>query len=174
MRTRPSDLYPPGCTANAPQFTINRATIDMSAQLDSIYVSHDDFNYKLFLGQNFADQTEKPDFYDEVRAFLSNHSDLSHRSVNLRTVADIARFHEHLHETEMSAKWTMPSLMEILSQGATAIVAIVIFAIIIWILFKAVGCFWRTKTGQSIRALRTDGAYPNLCGNCTTPVPTLR
>ena len=69
---------PPGCTANAPQFTIIRATIDVSAQLDSIYVSHDDFNYKVFLGQNFADQTGKPDFYDEVRAFLSNHSDLSH------------------------------------------------------------------------------------------------
>ena len=100
-----------------------------------IYVSHDDFNYKVFLGQKFDDQTEgKPDFYDDVRAFLRNYSDLNHRSVNLRTVADIARFHEHLRETEMASPWKFPSLMDVLSQGVAAIVAVIIFAFIIWIL----------------------------------------
>ena len=134
-----------------------------------IYVSHDDFNYKVFLGQKFDDQTEgKPDFYDDVRAFLRNYSDLNHRSVNLRTVADIAWFHEHLRETEMASPWKFPSLMDVLSQGATAVVAIIIFALIIWLLFKGVSCFWRTKTGQAARALRPqNGAYPYLCGGCT-------
>ena len=76
----------------------------------------------------------KPDFYDDVRAFLRNYSDLNHRSVNLRTVADIARFHEHLRETEMASPWKFPSLMDVLSQGVAAIVAVIIFAFIIWIL----------------------------------------
>ena len=161
--------YPPGCTANAPQFTINRASIDMSAQLDSIYVSHDDINYKVFLGQKFDDQTEgKPNFLDDVRAFLCNHSDLNHRAVNLRTVADIARFHEHLRETEMKSPWKFPSFMEVLQQGAASVLAVVIFAFIVWLIFKGLSCFWKSQTGLTVRALRPQcGRYPDLCGGCT-------
>ena len=156
---------PPGCTANARQFTINRATIDVSAQLDSIYVRHDNFNYKLFLG-HFAEQDKQPDFYDEVRAFLGNHSDLSHRSVNLRTVADIARWHSHLREVEASSKWKMPTITEILYNGATAIVATLVFALIVYLLFKSVGCFWKSDTGKTIRALRGEDVYTYTCGTC--------
>ena len=68
----------------------------------------------------------------------------------------------------MSTPWKMPSLMEVLSQGATAIVPIIIFTLIVWLLFKGVSCFWRTKTGQAVRSLRPqNGAYPDLCGGCT-------
>ena len=160
---------PPGCTANAPQFTINIASIDVSAQLDSIYVSHDDFNDKVFLGQDFDDQTEgKPDFFDDVRAFLRNHSDLNHRAVNLRTVADIAKFHEHLRETEMKSPWKFPSFMEVLQQGAASVLAVVIFAFIVWLIFKGLSCFWKSQTGLTVRALRPQcGRYPDLCGGCT-------
>ena len=127
----------------------------MSAQLDSIYVSHDEFQYEIFLGQDFDDKSEgKPDFFNDVQAFLRNHSNLNHRAVYIRTVADIANFHEHLMEAEMKASWKFPSISALLQQGAASVIAVLIFALIIFLIFKGLSCFWRSKYGQTITALR--------------------
>ena len=135
----------------------------MSAQLDSIYVDHDEFNYKLFLG-HFAEQDKESNFYDEVRTFLTNRSDLTQRSVNLRTVSEIARWHKHMRDMESSKSWKMPTMTDVLYNGATAIVAILVFALSVYLLFRLVGCFWQSTTGKSLRALRGQDVYN--CGTC--------
>jgi hypothetical protein len=149
---------PAGCTANAPLFTVNRASIDVSAQLDSIYVTHEDFELDYLLGPGLENMPEgKPNITLEVKRFLRNYSQTSLQAIDLGTIQSIASFHQQLDEIMSSnSEYRWPTLSEFTTQGFTSIIAVIICCLTIYAIFKLVSCFWGTKAGNAIRNLTYD------------------
>ena len=57
-------------------------------------------------------------------------------------------------------------LKPLINELLQRIVATLVFALIVYLLFKSVGCFWKSDTGKTIRAFRGEDVYTYTCGTC--------
>ena len=154
---------PAGCTANAPQFTVDRAVIDVSAQMSSIYVSHDslEFDYLLGPGLESSPEEQLPDITQEVKRFLQDYNQSSLQALNLNTINQIAGFHRQLADMSSSG-FAWPSLGQIGQQSIITIITVIVVCVVIFTVFKCVSLFWKTSPGQVWRGLTTQREYyPN-------------
>ena len=153
---------PAGCTANAPQFTVDRAVIDVSAQMSSIYVAHDslEFDYLLGPGLSSSPEEELPDITLEVKRFLRDYNQSSLQSLNLNTLKPIDQFHRQISAMSATTGFKWPSLAQFGQQGLVTIITFVAVCLFLFIMFKCVSLFWKTSPGQVWRQLTSERQYP--------------
>ena len=92
---------PAGCTANGPEFSIDRAAIDISNQLDTLYVTHNSFNFEKLLA---VDGKENPTLSADIKKFVHEQSVKSKQELSLKTVEDLTAFHARIKKAALVAK----------------------------------------------------------------------